>query len=244
LITARVRTGIVELDKMLCGGFMEGDAAMVAGTLGTGKSTLGLQYLVNGATKFRENGIFVTFEQMPKQIYRDAAAFGWNLRKLERENKFKLVCTTPDLLLAGNKGEHLLDETIRQLKPRRIVIDSLSHLAMYVEEKNLRREIYRLLNYLKSKGLTSLSTWELPQIFSQEISLSEVGVSFLADCILVLRLVEIESSMRKALIVLKMRGSAHDQAVRDFQITSRGIKVAKPFSGFQGVVTGVPRKSR
>jgi len=221
---------------------MEGDAIMVAGAPGTGKTTLGLQYLVNGASEFGENGIYVTFEQMPDQIYRDAAAFGWDLRKLERENKFKLVCTSPDLLVAGD-GEHLLDETFRQLKPRRIVIDSLSHLALYVEEKNLRKEAYRLLNYFKNKGLTSLSIWETSQIAGQELSVTEFGVSFLVDCIILLRLVEIESTMRKALVVLKMRGSDHDRALREFTINSQGIKLSEPFSGFEGVVTGIPRKS-
>jgi circadian clock protein KaiC len=228
---------------MLRGGFMNGDAVMVAGAPGTGKTILGLQYLVNGATQFDEKGIFVTFEQMPDQIYRDATAFGWDLRKLERENKFKLVCTSPELLLAGD-GEHLLDEMIRQLEPRRIVIDSVSHLAMYVEENNLRKEAYKLLNYLKTKRLTSLSTWESSQIAGQELSVTEYGVSFLVDCIILLRLVEIESTMRKALVVLKMRGSDHDRALREFTINSHGIKLSKPFSGFQGVVTGIPRRSR
>ncbi|MGA2627261.1 MAG: ATPase domain-containing protein [Candidatus Bathyarchaeia archaeon] len=243
MITARVRTGIVEFDKMLRGGFMERDAILVAGPPGTGKTTLGLEYLVNGASEFGENGVYVTFEQMPDQIYRDAATFGWDLRKLEREKKFKLVCTSPDLLVAGD-GEHLLDEIIGQLKPRRIVIDSLSHLAMYIDEKNLRKETYRLLNYLKTKGLTSLSTWESSQIVGQDFTVTEIGVSFLVDCVVVLRLVEIESTMRKALVILKMRGSDHDRALREFHSTSHGIKLSKPFSGFQGVVTGIPRRNR
>jgi len=222
---------------------MEGDSILLAGAPGTGKTTLALQHLVNGAMKFGENGIYVTFEQMPDQIYRDAASFGWDLRKLERENKFKLVCTSPDLLLAGD-DEHLLDETMRQLKPRRIVIDSLSHLAMYVEMKNLRQETYRLLNYFKTKRLSSLSTWETSQIVGQDFSVTQAGVSFLVDCIVLLRMVEIESTMRKALVVLKMRGSGHDRVLREYTINSHGIKLSKPFSGFQGIVTGMPRRSR
>ena len=243
MITARVKTGIVEFDKMLRGGFMERDAILVAGSAGTGKTTRGLQYLVNGATKFGENGIYVTFEQMPDQIYRDATNFGWDLRKLEKEKKLKVVCTSPDLLTGGD-GEQLLDETIRQLKPRRIVIDSLSHLGMYVEEKNLRKEVYRLLNYFKTKGLTSLSSWETSQIAGQELSVTEVGTSFLVDCVVLLRMVEIESTMLKALVVLKMRGSDHDLSLREFKINSHGIRLSKPFIGFQGVVTGIPRRSR
>src|SRR3990172_4606781 len=131
MLLVRVRTGISDLDKMLGGGFMEGDAVLLAGSPGTGKTTLALQYLVNGATQFGENGIYVTFEQLPDQIYRDAKNFGWDLRKMEDEDRFRLVCTSPDLLLEAHDGEHLLDEPIRQIKPRRIVIDSLSHLSMY-----------------------------------------------------------------------------------------------------------------
>src|SRR5216110_2855745 len=139
---ARNRTGILELDEMLRGGFMDKDAVMIAGSAGTGKTTLALEYLVNGATKFGEPGIYLTFEQMPDQIYRDAKNFGWDLRKMEEENKFRLICTSPDLLLES-QGENLLDEVIKELHPRRIVIDSLSHLEMFVAKGDLRKEAYR-----------------------------------------------------------------------------------------------------
>src|SRR5439155_1380370 len=85
----------LELDEMLRGGFMDKDAVMVAGSAGTGKTTLALEYLVNGATQFGEPGIYLTFEQLPDQIYRDAENFGWDLRKLETENKLRVVCTSP-----------------------------------------------------------------------------------------------------------------------------------------------------
>ena len=237
----RVRTGVTQLDKMLCGGFISGDAVLVAGSAGTGKTTLALQYIVNGATKFGENGIFVTFEQMPNQIYRDAKNFGWDLKRLEQENKLRLICTSPELLLESHGTKHFLDEPIRQVKPRRIVIDSLSNLAMYIEEKEVRKEAYRLLNYFKTKQISSLCTWEAPEIIGQSL-LTGVGLSRVADCIILLRLVEIESTMRKALVVLKLRGSDHDKALREFKITSQGITVAKPFTGFESITTGVPRR--
>jgi len=240
-VVDRVRTGVTQLDKMLCGGFVAGDTVIVAGGAGTGKTTLGLQYLVNGATRFGENGIFVTFEQMPNQIYRDAKNFGWDLRRLEQENKLRLICTSPELLLESHGTKHFLDEPIRQVKPRRIVIDSLSNLGMYIEEKEVRKEAYRLLNYFKTKQISSLCTWEAPGIIGQSL-LTNVGLSRVADCIILLRLVEIESTMRKALVVLKLRGSDHDKALREFKITSQGITVAKPFTGFESITTGVLRR--
>jgi circadian clock protein KaiC len=237
----RVKTGITELDEMLRGGFMEGDAVLIAGSAGSGKTTLALQYLVNGIVKFGEPGVYVTFEQMPDQIYRDARNFGWDLRKLEEENRFRLVCTSPDLLLES-QGENLLDEVIDEIHPRRIVIDSLSHLEMFVAKSDLRKEAYRLVSFLKTKGMSSLLIWEAGQTPGNSFSVTEVGLSFLVDCIVALKPVEIESSVCKALVVLKMRGSDHDKQLRQFKITPAGIKIESSFSNYEGVMTGSPRR--
>ena len=236
----RVKTGIPELDEMLRGGFMEGDAVLLAGSAGSGKTTLALQYLINGI-KQGEPGVYVTFEELPDQIYRDAKNFGWDLRKMEEENKFRIICTSPNLLLES-EGENLLDESLKDVRPRRIVIDSLSHLAMYVDKHDLRKEAYRLTMHLKTKGLSSLLIWESPQITGAAFTVTEVGLSFLVDCILVLKPVEIESSMRKALVILKMRGSDHDKHLREFQITPTGIKIESAFTDYEGVISGSPRR--
>jgi circadian clock protein KaiC len=236
----RVRTGIVELDEMLHGGFMEGDAVMVAGSAGCGKTTLALQYLVNGV-KNGDPGVYVTFEEMPDQIYRDANNFGWDLRRLEEQGKFKLICTSPSLLLES-EGETLLDESLRDIQPKRMVVDSLSHLAMFVRESELRREAYRLVMHLKTRGISSVLIWESPQMSGSGFSVTDVGLSFLVDCIVALRPVEIESSLRKALAILKMRGSDHDKRLREFQITPNGIKIESAFSDYEGLMGGSPRK--
>ena len=237
----RVKTGIVELDEMLGGGFMPGDAVMVAGAAGTGKTTLPLQYLVNGV-KQGEPGIYVTFEELPDQIYRDAKNFGWDLRKMEDEGNFRVVCTSPSLMLESGDGS-LLEDVIREVQPRRLVIDSLSHLEMFVKKEDMRMEAYRMVSYLKTRGISSLLLWESPQISGMSFSVTDVGLSFLVDCIVALKLVEIESSMRKALVVLKMRGSDHDKRLREYDITSQGIVVSTPFSNYEGLMTGSPRRS-
>ena len=246
----RVKTGIPEFDEMLSGGFLERDAVMVAGTAGSGKTTLGLQYLVNGATKYGDAGIYLTFEQMPEQLYRDAKSFGWDLRALEEQDHLRVVCTSPKLILAsgegegeGEGGENLLDSVIKEIHPRRIVIDSMSHFAMYVDnEKDLRRETYRLIMYLKTKGLSSLLLFEAPQLMGAVGSVTETGTSFLVDCILIMKPVEIESSMRKVLAILKLRGSDHDKNLREYKITSSGIVLGSPFSDYEGLMSGSPRK--
>lgn len=241
----RVKTGIPELDDMLSGGFLERDAVMVAGTAGSGKTTLGLQHLVNGATKYGENGIYLTFEQLPAQLYRDALSFGWNLRALEEQDKIRVVCTSPDLILASGDGEdNLLDSFVKEIRPRRIVIDSLSHLAMHIDdEKTLRRETYRLLMYLKTKGLSSLLLFEAPQLMGAVGSVTETGTSFLVDTIVMMKPVEIESSMRRALAILKMRGSAHDNGLREYEVTSSGVKLGASFAEYEGIMTGSARRT-
>jgi circadian clock protein KaiC len=184
---ARQKTGIVELDAMLHGGFLERDAVMVAGSAGTGKTTLSLQHLVNGITKFGEPGIYLTFEQLPDQIYRDAENFGWDLKKLEEQDKFRLVCTSPDLLLEPDGASQLLDSTIKEIQPRRMAIDSLNHLEMYLPQGgDMRKEAYRVLNYVKTKGISPLAIWETTQTAGQGFSVTDVGMSFLVDCILLL----------------------------------------------------------
>jgi circadian clock protein KaiC len=237
----RVKTGIAELDEMLHGGLIKGDATLVAGSAGTGKTILGLQFLFNGATRFGENGIYITFEQLPQLIYRDAKSLGWDFRKLEEEKKIKVVCTSPNLLLEGlDKG--LLDGLIQDIDAKRIVIDSLSHLQVFVPETEFRKEAYRLINYLKVKGLTSILTQEVHEVVGTSLAITGIGTSFLVDCIILLKFVEIESSMRKALVVLKMRGSDHDKRLRELEVTSTGIKVLSPFEKYEQVMTGTPRK--
>jgi circadian clock protein KaiC len=237
----RVKTGIAELDEMLGGGFIRGDAVLIVGSAGTGKTTLGLQYVVNGVNRFNENGMFVTFEELPEQLYRDALNFGWDLQTLESENKLRVVCTSPELLLERSGDAHLLDEPIRQVKPRRIVVDSLSQLEMH-SIGDFRKQAYELIRYFKTKKLSSMLTWEVHDLAGGN-ALTQTGLSFLADAVIPLRYVEIDSAMRKALAVLKLRGSDHDKCLREFEITSEGIKVANPFRGFEGIISGSPRKT-
>ena len=239
---ARQKTGIVELDAMLRGGFLERDAVMVAGSTGTGKTTLALQHLVNGITKFGEPGIYLTFEQLPDQIYRDAENFGWDLKRLEQQDKFRLVCTSPDLLLETDGAEQILDQTIKEIQPRRLVIDSLNHLEMHVPRGDLRRETYRILMYAKTRGISPLVIWEAQQGLGQSFNVTEAGLSFLVDCILLMKFVEIDSAMKKALVIMKMRGSDHDKELREYKITPEGFKIEGGFTDYEGVMSGSPRR--
>jgi circadian clock protein KaiC len=236
--SARSKTGVPEFDQMLRGGFMKGDAILLAGSAGTGKTTLALQYLVNGARMEGENGIYLTFEQHPQQIYRDAKNFGWDLPKMEDENKIRVICSSPNLLTGEGDPEALLGDTIREINARRIAIDSLSHLAMYTKERDIRQDTYRAVNYFKLNGMSTLLILEAPQTLEQAFSIGEEGLSFLVDCIVSLRFVEIDSKIRKAVVILKMRGSDHEKSLHEYEISSAGFTVRSSFKNYQGIMTG------
>jgi circadian clock protein KaiC len=238
----RSQTGISELDEMLKGGFMPRHAIMLAGAAGTGKTTLSLEWIVNGANMFNEPGVYLTFEQMPDMIYQDAASFGWDLKKLEAENKFRLICTSPDVLAEEGGLEAVLADAIKEINPRRIVVDSISHLSMYVDEADLRKVVFRIIRGFKMKGLTPVLLWEAPQVVGGALAITDAGMSFLVDTILLLKFVEIESAMRRGLVVMKMRGSDHDKRLREYEITSQGFKLRASFGQYEGLMTGSPTK--
>lgn len=239
----RVKTGIPGLDDMLHGGFLPETANLVEGAPGTGKSTLGMQFIYHGIVACEEPGIILTFEEFPQQYYRDALNFGWDLQQLEREGKLRVIMSSPevtktDLELVGGRLESL----IREIGARRILVDSISHFERLSNNRiSLRELAYRFINALKREGLTAVLTREQPALLGERIS-PEDGLAFLVDSYILLRYVEIESTMNKALIVLKMRGSDHDKGIRQFEITSRGIEVRAPFEGREGIMSGSPRR--
>jgi len=238
----RVKTGIPGFDELLNGGFLQGDVVMVAGSSGTGKTIFCLQYLIDGIIESGDPGLFISFEQSPEQIYRDALNFGWDLKKLEEENKFRLVYTSPQLLLGTDSGEQILDDLLEEFHPKRLAIDSLRFLEMFVENVNLREEFYRLIMYLKTKGISALLTWETPNITESATGFGNEHLAFLVDCIVLMRLVEIESVLKKVILVLKMRGSDHDKHLREYSITSKGITILPVFHGIEGIVASPPKR--
>jgi circadian clock protein KaiC len=240
----RIKTGIAGFAKMLPGGFLDGDAVMLAGSAGMGKTTFALEYLVNGATKFGQRGLYISFEQLPEQIYRDAKSFGWDLRRLEEEDKLRVICTSPELVFSSSAGRNILDKLIGEIHPRRIVIDSLNHIAMFVDDKELRRETYALIMYLKAKGLSSLMTFEAPPSVGGVDQTRETAAGFLLDSIVLLKPVEIESSMRRAVVILKMRGSDHDAGLNEYRISgTEGIVVMEPFKNYENIMSGSARRT-
>ena len=239
----RVKTGLSGLDDMLQGGFLPQTANLVEGAPGTGKSTLGMQFIYNGIVKYNEPGLIITFEEFPQQYYRDAAAFGWDFRKLEAEGKLKVIMTSPqvtklDLETVGG----LIETMANEMSARRVLVDSISHFERISKDPvELRAIQFSLINALKRERLTSVLTRETPALLGEMPS--DESVAFVVDSYIMLRYVEIESTIQKALLVLKLRGSNHDKDIRQFQIGPQGIDVQTKFEGREGIMSGNPHRT-
>lgn len=152
----RVKTGISGLDEVLYGGVIRGNSILVEGKAGTGKSILGLQFLVSGAVQYGERGVLLSFDVEPSKIYRDAANLGWDLKRLEADGKMRMILASAKTALDQLQREKSpLDRIIKDINPSRLVIDSVTLLRdMIPSNNNLRRVIRILLAIAAREGLT------------------------------------------------------------------------------------------
>jgi len=238
-MTKRVRTGVSGLDEMLHGGFLEGSAVLLQGAPGTGKTTLGLQFLYTGIVEEDEPGLLITFEEFPYSLLRDAQSHQWDLRALEEANKLRIIFTSPNILLSSLQSPSSpLNRTIMNWGVRRVVLDSVSHFARITRDTQRLRDIYTsVVNGLKREGITSILTSESG---TTQLNPEQDKLSYVVDVILMMRYVEVSSAIERALLILKMRGSAHEQGIRRYEIKSGGIHVTDKFEGLQGLLTGIP----
>lgn len=239
----RLKTGVPGLDKILGGGLFEKSTTLVIGPPGSGKTTLGLQFINEGITRYQESGIYVTFEQFPEVIYRDALEFGWDLKRYEQYQKLKVVFTSPEVLKSEvEKEAGLIDSLVSELEAQRIVIDPINHFQQLNSDPGKLRLIYNaLINSFKRLGLTSLLTCEASQLFGDE-GMDGESLAFIVDNILMLKFVEIESELQLAVLALKVRGSDHENEIRKLAITSKGINIETKFEGHEGILSGAPRR--
>lgn len=240
----RLTSGVPGLDSMLGGGIPERNAILVAGAPGTGKTTLGLHFIAAGVAA-GEKGVFVTFEYLPEQIYRDAAARGWDLAGWEEKGLVRLICSAPDVLMTeAQPGRTILDEVIAEVGAKRLVIDSMTHFQFLGHEgPRLRAELAGLMTHLRLLAVTTLVTHEVPDIIGPTVRVSDYGLEFLVDGVILLRYVELEGELHKAINVLKFRGSAHDRHYRRLLLGDKGMAVEAQFSGIENITSGSARRS-
>lgn len=241
LANNKSQTGIPGFDQMSRGGFVTGDSVLLNGSAGLGKTTFGLQFLYNGAKKFNEAGVMITFEELPQQIYRDAKNFGWDLRQLEQENKLRIICTSPSMVSNPDVLSGIIDKEIESIAAKRLVVDSLTVVEIFSEDPNKRSMLYRLINHFKTRKVTAILTNESTELYGTPSLHSSAHLSFLVDTVVTLRHAELNGELRKTIAIMKMRGSDHDTDIKEYRITNKGFELKASLKGYEGLLTGTPR---
>jgi circadian clock protein KaiC len=238
----RATTGIPGLDALLLGGLPRASTTIVKGGTGVGKTLAGLHFLLEGVRR-GEPGILFTLEETPAQLRAVAKGFGWNVAPLEAQGRLVLHYTSPVELLT----DRFLDEALRlmaKVGARRVVLDGLTSMALsVVSQRRFRELVYALTKHVRAAGVTLLMTMEIAELLGTA-QLTGHGVSSIADNVMVLRYVEVQAHLERALLVLKARGTGHSTELRRFVIDGHGAHVGTGFQDLRGVLTGIPRPAR
>lgn len=221
--TRREKFGIPVLDEMLSGGVYPGTAVMIAGSTGSGKSLLGLQFLLEGI-RAGENGLIVNLEETVEQIVRNAKVLGFDLAPLIDQGHLEIVTIDPAELDLNQHIGFVIDRS-RAISAQRILIDSVSaYEAVAQNPLQYKDALFALVSYFKRQGISSLFTSEIPELVETPRITSQM-TSMLVDTLLLLRYIQIDNKVGKVLLVLKSRGSDHSKELREYVIEQGGIRL-------------------
>jgi circadian clock protein KaiC len=236
----RLSTGVPGLDDMIGGGVIAGDAVMLTGPAGSGKSTVATQFMVAGAAK-GETGVIAVFEEYPEEYLARANSRNPDVGKMLDAGKLELIYLRP-LDLSVDEALAAILEAVERLEAKRVVIDSLSGFEVALAptfREDFRESLYRLVGTLTATGVTVFMTAEVSESFSDARFTSE-KVSFITDEIIVQRYVEMKGELRRVMAVIKMRGSDHTHEFRSYEVTAKGVVVGGSLTEYDGIITGVP----
>ncbi|MBY0495930.1 MAG: hypothetical protein K2Y23_17105 [Cyanobacteria bacterium] len=221
-----VRTGISGLDVLLSDGIPRGNVILLEGAIGTGKTTLGSEFVYRGAKDFGEPGLIVLFEVSPEKLVRDAAGFGWDLEALERDNKLKIIFTTRQVFRQElQQADSLLLEEAAKMGARRIFVDGVAGiLGNKVNGAEPRELFHALVEGLQRENLTAILAVEASALNGgHSLALPEESI---ADTVIRLRMEDIARATVRSLEIVKSRGHYYQMGRHSFQIVDgHGIQV-------------------
>jgi KaiC/GvpD/RAD55 family RecA-like ATPase len=235
----RTKSGVPGFDEIIGGGFPKGTCCLITGTAGSGKTTFAVQFLYKGVIDNGENGVYVSLEERPKDLRREMLNFGWDLKKMEDQKTLAIIdiCSaresikTTEQYSLRNMGARLnisalsahIFEVCKEVKAKRIVIDSIPSLQLRLrDESEVRRATSLLSNLLLEMERTSLLITEIAD--SHEFS--RYGFEeYVTRGVVVMRLIPQYGELKRTVQVMKMRGTCHSTRTYPMEICSKGILV-------------------
>ena len=234
----RVSTGVAALDKMFGGkGYYRGNSILVSGTSGTGKTSL-TAHFVDAACARGEKCVFFSFEESEDQLIRNMMSIGLDLRRWVKKGLLHFHAVRPTTF---GLEMHLvkIHKIIEEIKPSVVAVDPVTGLLHAGTESETRSILLRLIDYLKEKQITALITTLTSGAIAQEQT--EIDISSLVDSWLLLRDIESGGERNRGLYILKARGIAHSNQIREFLLTDHGIELREVYLGEAGLLTGSGR---
>jgi circadian clock protein KaiC len=234
----RLASGLGEIDDLLGGGIDRGTSTLIMGPAGSGKSALATQYVTAAAERGENAAVFIFDESRGTLLVRSAAM---KMRLMEHVQSGRVTVQQIDPAeIPPGEFVHLVREAVEQRHVSVLVIDSLNgYMNAMPEERFLTIQMHELLTYLGQKGVATVLVVAQHGLLGNSM-LSPVDVSYLADCVILMRYYEHQGEILKAVSVVKKRSGTHEKTIRPFQMGTDGLSVGKPLSEFHGVLTGVP----
>jgi circadian clock protein KaiC len=237
----RISTGIPRLDAMLSGeGFFRGSSILLTGTPGTGKTIISSSF-AQAAARRGERVLFFSFEESPNQIIRNVHSIGLRLAPLVKRGLLRFHSARPSLYGLEMHLATMFKE-IATFKPSVVIVDPITSLMDSGTSSESKAMVTRLIDYLKAGQITSLFT-SLTQ-GGHSLQQSEAAMSSLMDSWLLLQDFEGNGERNRVLYVLKARGMAHSNQIREFLISDRGVDLVDAYIGASGVLTGSARAAQ
>jgi circadian clock protein KaiC len=207
------------------------------GSSGTGKTILGMHFLSEGARR-KEPGLYFGFFESPARFLHKGDDLGLQLSKYARSGLLDTIWQPTGGLIMDALAERLF-ETVRLNKVKRVVIDGISGFEeSVVRPERLGMFFTSVANELRGLGVTTLLTEEMRELFGSEVQIPIPGVAGFAENIVLVRQLEILSALKRAIAVMKMRETGHDDRLRELKITDKGMEVGDPFELEDAVLTG------
>ncbi len=237
----RISSGVARLDAMLGGaGYYRGSSVLISGTAGTGKSSLAAHFAV-AACRRGERVLFFSFEESPSQIMRNMSSIGIDLQQWVKKGLLQIYADRPS---SAGLETHLAlkHKLISIFKPQVVIMDPLNSFVIGDNQIEVKSMLMRLVDFLKTRQITGLFT-NLAQS-GNPVEQTDVAISSVIDTWLLLRDIDSGGERNRCLSILKSRGMAHSNQIREFMLTDHGVELRDVYVGPEGVLTGSARLTK